>query len=187
MLALPARAACVLPYTLLNGTLADAGQVMANFNTLVNCLGTNFGTPSANTFYAGPTSGAPGNATFRPLLGADLPVPSATSLGGVESIAAVSGKFVTSISTLGVPVLGTVSTAMLTDIGTFSLSTSGPATLTGGLTVSGGLTVNAGLGLPVVLKSLPAGSASYMLCYTPLTGVVSYATAAGGCALGAAN
>lgn len=34
-----ARAACTLPYTLTNGVLADAAQVMANFNAVVACTG----------------------------------------------------------------------------------------------------------------------------------------------------
>ena len=40
MLAPAARAqvCTALPYTLLNGTIADAGQVMSNFNTLENCF-----------------------------------------------------------------------------------------------------------------------------------------------------
>lgn len=32
--------ACTLPYTLLNGTVADATQVMANFNQVISCIGT---------------------------------------------------------------------------------------------------------------------------------------------------
>jgi hypothetical protein len=35
---LPARAQCTLPYTLTNGQMADATQVMANLNALANCI-----------------------------------------------------------------------------------------------------------------------------------------------------
>jgi hypothetical protein len=33
-----AQAQCTLPYALTNGQIADASQVMANFNALANCL-----------------------------------------------------------------------------------------------------------------------------------------------------
>jgi hypothetical protein len=39
-----AQAQCVLPYTFINGTVTDAPQMMANFNTLVACL-----TPGGST------------------------------------------------------------------------------------------------------------------------------------------
>jgi hypothetical protein len=56
-----------------------------------------------NLVFAGPSSGSAASPTFRALAGADLPNPSATTLGGVESIAAVAHNFLTSISTSGVP------------------------------------------------------------------------------------
>ncbi len=99
-------ATCVLPYTLLNGTIADANQVMANFNAIKNCLGgISIGMVGDNVLYtpgivgspitssgafdlsrslknigpnlvlAGPSSGAAGPPTFRPLASADLPPP----------------------------------------------------------------------------------------------------------------
>jgi hypothetical protein len=58
---------------------------------------------SANQVFAGPTSGAAATPAFRSLVGADLPNPSASALGGVESLAAVAHDFLTSISTAGVP------------------------------------------------------------------------------------
>lgn len=62
-------------------------------------------TQSMNVVLAGPTTGAATYPTFRSLVGADLPNPSASTLGGVQSIAAVQGEFVNSISTSGVPTL----------------------------------------------------------------------------------
>ena len=42
--AMPGYAACPsLPFVLVNGTLADAGQVMANFNSIQNCVNNNIG------------------------------------------------------------------------------------------------------------------------------------------------
>lgn len=56
-----------------------------------------------NTVLAGPTAGSNATPTMRVLVGADLPAPAATTLGGVESLAAVSHNFLTSISTSGAP------------------------------------------------------------------------------------
>lgn len=60
-------------------------------------------TQSANKVLAGPTTGSAATPTFRSLVGADLPNPTPTTLGGIESITAVTHNFLTSISTLGVP------------------------------------------------------------------------------------
>ena len=64
-----------------------------------------FGTIAANTVIAGPTNGSPANAAARALVGADLPLPSSSSVGGVQSAAAVLHQWINSISTLGVPAL----------------------------------------------------------------------------------
>ena len=58
---------------------------------------------NANLVWAGPTTGAAAQPTFRSLVGADLPNPSATTLGGIESLAAVASKWINQISTSGVP------------------------------------------------------------------------------------
>ena len=63
---------------------------------------------SANQFLAGPSSGSPAASAFRTIVGADLPVPSASSLGGVESGAASASQVMTGISTAGVPQFGAV-------------------------------------------------------------------------------
>jgi len=77
---------------------------------------------SANTIYAGPVSGPMDIPAFRSLVGADLPNPSSSTLGGVKSAASVSHQWIDSISTSGVPHLsqpafsdisGTVSAAQL--------------------------------------------------------------------------
>lgn len=62
-------------------------------------------TQAANIVLAGPTTGAAAAPTFRSLVGADLPNPSSSTLGGVQSKAAVTSNFLTSISTSGVPAL----------------------------------------------------------------------------------
>jgi microcystin-dependent protein len=60
-------------------------------------------TQTANTVLAGPTSGGAATPTFRALVGADLPNPSSSTLGGIQSLAAVSHKWINEISTAGVP------------------------------------------------------------------------------------
>lgn len=62
-----------------------------------------FANQAANNFLAGPTSGGSGALSARAIVGADLPVPSSSSLGGVQSLAAITHQFLTSISTSGVP------------------------------------------------------------------------------------
>lgn len=77
-----------------------SGSPVTSSGTLTFTLGTQ----SANTVFAGPTSST-AQPTFRSLVGGDLPNPSASTLGGIESAAAQSHKWINSISTLGVPSL----------------------------------------------------------------------------------
>lgn len=79
-------------------------------------------TQSANFVFAGPTGGAAATPNFRALVGADLPNPSASTLGGIQSFAAVSSQWIRAISTGGVPsasqpaftdISGTVAAAQL--------------------------------------------------------------------------
>jgi hypothetical protein len=79
-------------------------------------------TQTANLVWAGPTTGAAATPTFRALVGADLPNPSASSLGGIQSTVGASHQWISSISTSGVPALtqpaftdisGTVAAAQL--------------------------------------------------------------------------
>jgi len=61
--------------------------------------------PSANTVYAGPTTGAAAQPTFRALVNADVPAPTLSALGGIQAINAVASNWIRSISTSGVPAL----------------------------------------------------------------------------------
>jgi hypothetical protein len=81
-----------------------------------------FGSQAANTIFSGPTSGAAATPTWRLLVGADLPTPTASTLGGVESLVATSHQWINTISTAGVPsstqpafsdISGTATTAQL--------------------------------------------------------------------------
>jgi hypothetical protein len=60
-------------------------------------------TQSANSVFAGPPSGSSAAPTFRSLLGTDLPLPTASSLGGVQSIASTANNWISSIDTNGAP------------------------------------------------------------------------------------
>ncbi|MGO8792683.1 MAG: hypothetical protein ACLQVL_35575 [Terriglobia bacterium] len=63
---------------------------------------------TANTVLSGPATGSsPGPASFRALVGADLPFPTANSLGGIQSATCTNGQFVNQISTSGAPGCGT--------------------------------------------------------------------------------
>jgi hypothetical protein len=60
-------------------------------------------TQSANAIWAGPATGAAASPTFRALVGADLPLPSASTLGGIQSLVSASHRWINTISTSGVP------------------------------------------------------------------------------------
>lgn len=83
--------------------------------TASGTLALSLATQSANLVFAGPSSGSAAAPTFRSLVGADLPNPSSSTLGGVQSKAAVSHQFLTSISTSGVPALAQPAMADISD------------------------------------------------------------------------
>lgn len=56
---------------------------------------------TSNLIWASP-NGSSGTPSFRSLLGADLPFPTASTIGGVQSYALVTHQWINSISTLGV-------------------------------------------------------------------------------------
>lgn len=83
------------------GIFTVSGSPVTTTGTLTATLNNQ----SANIVWAGPSTGAPSAPTFRSLVGADLPNPSSSTLGGVQSVAAQTSKWINSISTLGVPSL----------------------------------------------------------------------------------
>lgn len=94
------------------GTVTSVGLTMPSFFTVGSSpitgsgtLGVTINTQSPGFLLIGPVSGSAAAPTFRLLVGTDLPNPSSTSLGGVQSIAAVTSEWVNSISTAGVPSL----------------------------------------------------------------------------------
>lgn len=91
------------------GIFAVSGSPVIGAGTLTATLNTQ----TANLVWAGPTTGAASAPTFRALVGADLPNPSSSTLGGVQSFAAVGSQWIRQISTSGVP---TASQPAFTDI-----------------------------------------------------------------------
>lgn len=110
----------------LPGIFTVSGSPVTTTGTLTGSLNTQ----SANLVWAGPTTGAASAPTFRSLVGADLPNPSASSLGGIQSTTGTAHQWLSSISTSGVPGLsqpsftdisGTASAAQLPNPGPSSL------------------------------------------------------------------
>ena len=100
------------------------------------------GTQSANKIFAGPTTGSPSGPGFRSLVGGDLPNPSASTLGGVQSIVNTAHQWVNSISTLGVP---STSQPAFTDISGTASNAQIPAPTTsslGGVQAASSATAN---------------------------------------------
>jgi hypothetical protein len=95
--------AATLPLTGNEAVLGVQGAKTVQITTgsIANVLPTT--AQSANTFLGGPVVGPAAAPVYRLIVGADLPNPSATTLGGIESIATVSHQFLTGISTGGVP------------------------------------------------------------------------------------
>jgi hypothetical protein len=94
------------------GTVTSVGLSLPSIFTVTGSPITNTGTLTAtlnteatNSVWAGPATGSAAAPTFRALVGADLPNPSLTTLGGIEAINAVTSNWVRSISTSGVPAL----------------------------------------------------------------------------------
>lgn len=83
----------------LPGIFSVSGSPVVNTGTLTATLAVQ----SANLIWAGPTTGVASTPTFRALVGADLPNPGASSLGGIQSFAAVGSQWIRQISTSGVP------------------------------------------------------------------------------------
>lgn len=114
----------------LPGIFSVSGSPVTSSGSLTAALATQ----SANQVWAGPTTGSAAAPTFRALVGADLPNPSASTLGGVESFAAVTHEWIRQISTSGVP---TASQPAFTDISGSNTCGQLPA-LTGDTTTSAG-------------------------------------------------
>jgi hypothetical protein len=99
-----------------NGTVTSVGLALPSIFSVSGSPVTGSGSltaslanQNANVILAGPMSSSAAVPTFRALIGADLPAPSTSTLGGVESLSCSSGQFLNQISTSGVPSCGATS------------------------------------------------------------------------------
>lgn len=111
---------------------------------------------NANLVLASP-NGTTGAVSPRSLVGADLPNPSASTLGGIESYAAVTNQWINTISTSGVP---SSSQPAFSNISGSVASTQMPA-LTGDVTSSAG-TVSTSIS-NLARSKLAAGTANHVV------------------------
>jgi len=95
------------PYTLTNGTTADANQVMSNFNTVMNC---------ASFFIGGTTSGSASAQTLASVS------PGVYSLTAGNRVTFMSGFTTTGATTLNVASTGTLNVLKKTSAGLVALA-----------------------------------------------------------------
>lgn len=93
-----------------SGTVQSVGLSLPSIFTVSGSPVTTTGTLTAalanqnpNLVWAGPGPGAAAAPSFRSLIGTDLPNPSATTLGGIQSFAGTGSQWIRSISTSGIP------------------------------------------------------------------------------------
>ncbi len=98
-----------------SGTVTSVALAMPSIFSVSGSPVINSGTLTAsltsqtqNLVFASP-SGSSGNPSFRSLVGADLPAPTSSTLGGVKSLTCSASQFVNQISTAGAPVCATPS------------------------------------------------------------------------------
>lgn len=104
-------------------------------------------TQTKNTVLAGPGTGSNATPTFRTLVGADLPNPTLTTLGGIQAVTAVAHEWITSITTSGVPNLRQPNASDISGLGTIATQAAGNVTISGGAidgTTIGGTTPSTG-------------------------------------------
>lgn len=159
----------------LPGIFSVSGSPITTAGTLSATLASQF----ANFVWAGPTSGVAAAPAFRALVGGDLPAPSPTTLGGVESAAAVAHQWINSISAAGAPALsqpsfgdlaGMVATSQLPLVPVANGGT-GAATL-------------AGANLPVFTGTITTGDCVKWASGTSITDAGSTCGSGGGAGVG---
>jgi hypothetical protein len=105
-----------------SGNLSPLFTVSIATSTTTPAQSFTLSTAAANTVF-GNCTGSTAGPSYCSVTGAMLPVPSATTLGGVESITVVSHNFLTGISTSGIP---TQAQPAFTDIsGTLAIAQGG--------------------------------------------------------------
>jgi hypothetical protein len=98
-----------------------SGSPVTSSGTLTLTLSTQ----SANTVFAGPTTGAAAQPTFRGLVSADIPNNAANTSGTAANITATSNSTLTTLSALSLPVSQLTGTTLPSSIVTSSLTSLG--------------------------------------------------------------
>jgi hypothetical protein len=96
-----ARAQCTLRYALTNGQIADASQVMANFNALANCIGPGGATNSIQYNNGGLLGGVGPLSNGQLVIGASGQAPQAQGLTAGTGVAIANGSGGISIAATG--------------------------------------------------------------------------------------
>jgi hypothetical protein len=162
-----ARAACTLPYTLLNNTLADANQVMADLNALLACVNvitTTFSITAGNGLTATPNPIVPSGAATIGL----ATIADQTALGNVSGGAAVP--------------IALSKTQLTTLINPFSSTLSGAAPLSGGGTTNF-LRADGAWAVPAGTGCSPTGAAGILLNSGSSTCITDTSITASGAAM----
>jgi hypothetical protein len=174
-----ARADCTLPHQLTNGQVADATQVMANYDALVNCLSSQASNGSANAIQL--SNGSGGFQSVGPLadgqvvVGATGAAPQAATLSAGPGISIANGPGSVTISTVA------SGAGIVTDYGTFV----GTAASTSGFAFKGVpiYPLNSATILGCNGLFAPVSGATYeayLVQFDPATGVVSNVIASSG-------
>ena len=142
------------------GALTLSGVLKGNTTSAISAasgsdLNSTFGTQTAKSFYAGPTSGADANPSFRAIAASDVPTLNQNttgSAGSVTGLSVVGGKTLTANNTLTLSATdgstlsigggGTLGSAAYTPTSQYVAASSGSAanlTLTGTLSAGGGV------------------------------------------------
>lgn len=122
-------------------TVAQVGGTSAS--SVATAAGVVNGSQSGSKFLASPSGGGTGTPAFRVVAGSDLPNPSASTLGGIQSLLSAAHKWINQISTSGVPSATQPAAADLSDGTTGS---GGSVVLATGPTITG-VTINSTLSL----------------------------------------
>lgn len=116
--------------TVTSVNVALPSDVFANPGSAITGSGTltvGLNSQAQNQLWASPST-VPGAPSFRSLVGADLPLPTASTLGGVQAQTAPTNNFQTGISTSGVPTFAQPAFSNLSGRATAAQTPQGAAT-----------------------------------------------------------